>query len=216
MNILVLTGGIKFENAEAVGLFGIKETVFLKIQFNERNNITIEIMTDLFLSGHGAITLKDYNLLILGGNQSDHPLIKDISSLPEAGPRAAVINISLGKITQFQADKNFATSGPKMIELDSDYICVTGGRLKIVTIFTRKKMGADKCDYQESCKILFSNETYPITCDKCHRWLHQFCVQLCVVPKSDEKFFCPECKSDTQKKPRENPQAENQSHKSQE
>ena len=41
LNILVLTGGIKFENAEAVGLFGIKETVFIEIQFNKRNNITL-------------------------------------------------------------------------------------------------------------------------------------------------------------------------------
>ena len=201
LNILVLTGGIKFENAEAVWLFGIKETVFIEIQFNERNNITLipyclplEITSDLFLSGHGAITLKDNNLLIFGGNQSDHPLIKDISSLPEAGPRAAVINISTGKITQFQANKNFATSGLKMVELDSDSVCVIGGSLKIITIFTRKKMGADKCDYHESCKILLSNEMYPIAfikCDKCHRWFHQFCVQLRVVPKSNEKFFLP-------------------------
>ena len=106
-----------------------------------------------------------------------------------------VIDIEKALVLRKVAPSEYGTSGSSLIFLEPDVLLISGDIKKAVLLYTSRTLISDKCDLQSDCQIdeNFVSLIPWIFCEgRCQRWLHQFCVNLKVVPKGD--YICDQCK----------------------
>ena len=197
-NSLAVIVGITYENGKPHKRLSLQNIILLSDL--DQSNISFkevklpDDVKNVFISGHSTASPdNERNLLyIYGGYQQTTELI---TKPVQPSSELFVIDIEKALVLRKVAPSEYGTSGSSLVFLEPDVLLISGGTKKALLLYTSKTLIPDKCDLQSDCQI-DENFVSPIPwifCEgKCQRWLHQFCVNLKVVPKGD--YICDQCK----------------------
>ena len=197
---IVVLGGVSYKDGVASACFSLEEIVILKIEDLSGNFISLKTekipsLKDIYLSGHAstASPTEDTHIYLFGGyEQNSSAYDKNI----RPSSNLFVIDVVRKQAIKKIAPNSMATACHSLTFVSQAVLIILGGTNQSIQLFTSKELVPDKCDLGTRCTIddTFISPIPWIQCDGiCKRWLHQFCINLKIVPKNE--FICDQCKS---------------------